>query len=354
MYPASSPTGRLRIVRIPRTTGIAPVIALPSVHRDGAVDPLGGSMRGPSISTAAEEYLHGRLDRGELEVASAAKIATALRELERATGDGPVRRLDRRSAEAWMAETAHLKASTRRLRWGFVSQFCEWAVDEALLERNPFRTVKPPKPARRPPRALPHDAVARLLAVVPDLRGRLIVLLMVQLGLRCVEVARLEVTDVDFGARSLRVRGKGSHERVLPITEECWDALGEYLGRHPASVGPLVRAWSPNGGSLACSAPRASSRPVSEGSISKLMSGWMYAAGVKSSPRDGRSAHALRHTCATDMLNNGADLLEVRDTLGHTSVATTQVYLGSATGRLRSSMEGRRYGGPVAVEEVVA
>lgn len=251
-----------------------------------------------------------------------------------------------------MEATVGNAPSTRRLRWGFVSGFCEWLVDEEVLGRNPFRQVKPPKPPRRPPRALPNDAVGALLSVAPDLRARLIILLMVQQGLRCGGVAGLLIEDVDLAAGVLRVSEKFGNERVLPITEECREALVAYLGRFPASQGPLVRAWRPNGGTGRTCAPVASERPLAAGTVSKMVSAWMYEAGVKSLPRDGRSAHALRHTCATDMLEAGADLMEVRDTLGHTSVATTQAYLGSASGRLRGAMGGRRYGRPPLEEAV--
>jgi integrase/recombinase XerD len=133
-------------------------------------------------------------------------------------------------------------------------------VDEEVLVRNPFRQVKPPKSKRRPPRALSPDQVAALLAVVPDVRARLIVLLMVQQGLRCAGVASLRAEDVDLAGRWMRVREKNGHERTLWITDECAEALTLYLGRWPVASGPLVRAWRHNGGSMRCTAPGARRR----------------------------------------------------------------------------------------------
>lgn len=328
---------------------MAPVVALRSPEVTAASS-LGDDMGGPKVSEAAERYLSERVGRGEIRASSAAKIGVAVRELVAAAGDKPMRRLDRSDAQAWLELTAAKgqKASTRRLRWSMLNVFCEWAVDEELLGRNPFRKCKPPKPPRSVPRALSREEVAAVLGAVPDLRARVVVMLMVQQGLRCVGVASLRVEDVDLGRRVMRVVEKGGHERVLPVTEECAEVLGEYLSRFPASSGPLVRAWRHNGGSgRVMGDPVASDRGLSPATISKWVSEWMRSAGVKVAAGDGKAAHSFRHTCATDMLEAGADLVEVRDMLGHTSVGTTNRYLASSGGRLARAAGGRRYGGRV-------
>lgn len=307
-------------------------------------------MRGPTVSDAMETYLSTRVAQGELSRASAKKIAVGLRDLLDAVGDKPVRKLDRHDANAWLSHTnaKGLAASTRRLRWSYINVFCEWCVDEEMLERNPFRKVKPPKPPRKTAVTLSAEEVARVLAVVPTVRDRLIVLLMVQTGLRCAGVSTLMVEHVDFDRREFWVREKFGHERVLPIPEECWETLCDYLRLWPAERGPLIRAWSPNT-ARAGGRARASERPIGPATISKFLADWMYEAGVKQRARDGKSAHAFRRTCASDMVDQGADIVEVRDTLGHASIATTNDYLGAASPkRLRSAVEGRRYQRPVA------
>lgn len=302
-------------------------------------------MRGPTITEAAELYLEARLARGEITVASAGKIRIAVRQLTRACGDKPLRKFTKADAEAWLAHTQSIgnKASTRRLRWSYLNVFCEWLVDEELLARNPFRNVKPPKPPRRAPRVLNREQVGRLLAACPTLRDELIVMLMVQEGLRCEGVSSLRVEDIDHQRRELRVVEKFGHERTLHVTDECWELLSRFLEKWPASEGPLIRAWSPHCNNQT-GTPRASGRPLTPGVISKFVVSWMWEAGIKRARRDGFSAHALRRTCATDMVENGADLVVVRDVLGHTSIATTNNYLGvAAGGRIRTAMDGRRY-----------
>lgn len=299
---------------------------------------------GPTLQQMAGLYFDGRIARGEITPGSARKMRQHVEGMIRAVGDRPVRKLDKACASAWKESVAHLAPSTQLLYHSTVNAFCEWLVDEEVLVRNPFRRMHLPKPPRRPPRALPSDSVARLLQVVPDIRARVIVLLMVQQGLRCGGVSALQVEDVDLQDRWMRVREKGEHERVLPITDECHEAITLYLSRFPAWSGPLVRQWKKNGGSQRYTELRVTDRPLTPESISKFMSEWMYEAGIKQAPRDGRSAHALRHTCATDMLDGGANITDVQATLGHANVSTTMIYTHVRPQRLVQAMSGRRYG----------
>jgi site-specific recombinase XerD len=129
------------------------------------------------------------------------------------------------------------------------------------------------------------------------------------------------------------VRGKGGHERVLPVMAETLDCLDAYLGEHPCSAGPLIRSyrsWERH-------------QALSAGAISKYVSIWMNDAGIKTGPRDGISAHAGRHTCATDMLRTGAHLRDVQAVLGHAHLSTSETYLPLLVNGLESAMTGRSY-----------
>jgi len=330
---------------------MAPVFALRSLDGDEA----GDDVRGVTITAAMERYLDARIGRGELTPESAKKVRNAVKQLVKAVGDKPIRKLGKADAEQWLAVVAHKQVSTRRLNWSCLRVFCEWCVDEELLVRNPFRQVKPPKPQRRPPRDLPREAVGKLLVAAEradGLRGKVIVLLMVQQGLRCGGVAGLRVEDVDLAARWMRVVEKGGHERSLWITDECHEALVAYLSEHPVyEPGPLVRAWKHPGQRCAGLGPHlnvATERGLDAGTISKWVTGWMYDAGIKRHARDGVTPHALRHTCATNMLDAGADIMDVRAALGHSSVSTTMIYTAVRPQRLPGAMGGRRYGEGVA------
>ena len=203
----------------------------------------------------------------------------------------------------------------RRAQLSVVKGFCAWLAHKQYVGVDPAGGVRRVRLPRYVPRALEVPSVRQLLERVPDERGRLIVLLMVEEGLRCCEVAGIGLHDVNFHDRSVRIAGKGGHERVLPITDETWTALNAYLAKWPAHAGPLIRSYIQTWSGLRA------------GTISKMVSEWMGEAKVKHRPRDGVSAHALRHTSATDMLRAGAHLRDVQAVLGHVSLSTTQRYL---------------------------
>lgn len=223
---------------------------------------------------------------------------------------------------------------TLRNQHGQVAAFLTWLVVTERIARHPLAGVKPPREPRRLPRGLPTEAVTKLLDTL-DPRGQLIVSLMVQEGLRDEETCNLQVADIDYENNAMLVTGKGGHQRVLPISEETLGYLRRYLAEDPVSVGPVVRTLKTS------SYP---GRPMRPDYLSKLIARWMYAAGIKQRPHDGVSGHALRHTCATDMLRNGAHVRDVQAALGHSNLATTSRYLPWVTAPLRDAMAGRRYG----------
>jgi len=154
---------------------------------------------------------------------------------------------------------------------------------------------------------------------------------MVGMGLRCCEVERLEMGQWDRRAQVMVVRGKGSHERALPVPVEVSAALAAYLAEHPAGSGPLVRSYR---------------RPtaLAADTLSGMVSEWFRAAQVKRSARDGVSAHALRATAASDVLDVCGDLRVVQEMLGHQNLATTSIYLRRAgLPQMREAMSGRTY-----------
>jgi site-specific recombinase XerD len=154
------------------------------------------------------------------------------------------------------------------------------------------------------------------------------VLFMVQEGMRCCEVARLEVGDINLRDDVVLVRGKGRRERVLPLSPQTKQAVRDYLAGWPASAGPLIRSYNH---------PR---RGITAAYVSLLVTGWLRAAGIDA------SAHALRHTAATDMLLCGAHVRDVQAALGHAQLSTTERYLPWLVNDLREAMGGRWYGGP--------
>lgn len=279
----------------------------------------------PKLPHVAHAYLADRRSRGELARTSLSTIKYTLAGFIRVVGnDTRPSRIHAGHVEEWLGH-APMAAATARSRLSQLRAFCKWCVRHGYMSRDPTVDVKGPKPPRLVPRSLRLTQVEASLDAAPDRRATLMMLLMVQDGLRCCEVAGLEVGDIDPLERLMLIRGKGGHERVLPISDETTMAMGAYLAEYPATAGPLVRSYNHP------------SRAITPSWVSRLTSTWMHSAGVPD------SGHALRHTAATDMLRAGANIRDVQAVLGHASIATTGRYLGWSMVDLRKATGGRRY-----------
>ena len=244
------------------------------------------------------------------------------------------RQVNRAHVAKWLA-TPNLSAGYRRARVSALKGFTKWCVLNGHMKVDPAMAAKaPPVPAALP-RALTAGQVAKVLSACPDSRSRAIVTLMVQEGLRRKEVAEMQTADVDLANRSVLVRGKGGAgqvTRMLPLSDETVHALDDYLRECPASFGPLIRSKvHPD-------------RGITPHSLGEMVSAVMQSAGVHV-VGDGKSGHALRHSMAHHMIDNGATVLEVKAALGHATVKTTEVYLRGRVEDLRTAMGGRKYRG---------
>lgn len=224
---------------------------------------------------------------------------------------GVVGDVTRRDVERFVG-AAGLAPGTRRRRLSDVRTFWAWLVAAGHATGDPTAGVGPIREPRRLPRQLRAEQVDAIVAACPDARARLIVHLELDTGLRAVEVARLRVDDVDLDGRTMLIRGKGGHERLLPIPRACWSALGEYLAEEPAppGPGPLIRSYNDPSAGL-CAAY-----------VVHLVGKIMRAAGVA----DG-GGHRLRHTMAGGLVRRGVHLRDVQAILGHDNLSTTSRYL---------------------------
>lgn len=273
----------------------------------------------------AHGYVRERVIAGEFAPVTAPQVRRNLARFATHAGVAPAS-LGARHVEAWLASTP-VARSTARHRFSQVRGFCQWLVRHGHLAEDPTVQLKAPRQPRPVPRGYTPTQVTRLLGSCPDPRARLICLLEVQEGLRACEVSRLEMGDVDFGDAVFLVRGKGGKERLLPFSDQTWDALTAYLGGRRVTAGPLIRSYTD---------PAAGLCPAY---IAHLVGGWLRAAGA---PGGG---HGLRHTMATHLLRDGADIRDVQVALGHSSLSSTSVYLPfSDAQRLRKVMGTRWYG----------
>lgn len=283
------------------------------------------------LGELAETWLAERVRRRELGHQTARNYRSSLAGFC-AWYDGPPEDLSEAHICVWLESRSHLSAATRRGDLSALRGFCGWLVRQGRLNTNPCDLVPRIRAPEPVPRALDTWQVHAVLEVCPDARARAIVWCQVGLGLRCGEVARLRVEDWSRERDVILVHGKGDRDRELPVLADVARALDQYLREWPAIRGPLLRSYR---------RPWAGLQPDT---ISGMVSDWMRAAGIKHSARDGVSAHALRHTAASDVLEGCHDLRAVQEMLGHQNLSTTAIYLRRASlDRLRTVMEGRTY-----------
>jgi tyrosine recombinase XerC len=206
--------------------------------------------------------------------------------------------------------------------------FFRFLVAEGFCEQNPLQHLSTPKQERLLPNFLYQNDCFALLAA-PDSsilgqRDRAILELLYATGIRVSELVGLSMHDVDWRGGYLRVFGKGSKERIVPIGKMACQSLGEYLVssrpkllRHPKEAAFFLNRL---GGRL------------SDRSIRRLIDKYVEQAALKTHV----SPHTLRHTFATHLLDNGADLRSVQELLGHTRVSTTQIYTHVTKERLKT------------------
>lgn len=206
-------------------------------------------------------------------------------------------------------------------------------VEHGELGQNPADLLSAPRKEQRLPRVLKAAEVSTLLDRIPAdtalaLRDRALFELAYASGLRAEELVDLDVDAIDFDGEQVRVEGKGGKTRIVPTGEPALRAIARYLqrGRAALHAGDGERALF-----LSKSGKRLSTSDVRR----RLRVWTRRAAGL--SGGGGASPHTLRHSFATHLLENGADLRSIQELLGHASISTTQVYTRVESARLRTA-----------------
>ncbi len=197
------------------------------------------------------------------------------------------------------------------------------------LKNNPFKQIRNPKKEKKMPNFLQYNELESIINSIPldeplHVRNRLIIELLYATGLRVSELTKLKVNQINYGNREIRVVGKGDKERIVFFGEYCEEILKLYINKYRNE---LLKDKDNDYLLLNKDGNRLTSRGV-ELVIENLIKELALKHNV--------SPHTLRHTFATDLLNNGADLKSVQELLGHSSLSTTQIYTHITNERLRS------------------
>jgi len=229
---------------------------------------------------------------------------------------------------SWLAALArtHLASSVAR-KVAAARAWMRWLRRRGHLARSPADELATPKVNRPLPTLLSTDA-AREVVESPDAstwrgaRDRAILELLYGSGLRVSELCGLDLGDIDLAGCSARVKGKGNKERVVPLGAPCVAALARWLGERARGAPPAEGSRTPRPLD-----PRALFVGIRGGRMGRRTVGFIVQTfGESGAGRADLHPHALRHTCATHMLDGGADLRAIQELLGHASLSTTQRY----------------------------
>jgi integrase/recombinase XerD len=279
------------------------------VERGVSVNTLSSYRRDLARYTA---YLAGR-GVGEPAEVTEAHVSDFLATLREGTADHPP-----------------LAASSAARALVAVRGFHRFLALEGEVDTDPAGAVSPPRPPARLPKAIGIDEVERLLAAASvgdtpaSLRDRALLEVLYGAGARISEAVGLDVDDIDADEGVVRLFGKGSKERLVPLGSYAASALGAYLVRGR----PMMAAKGKGTAAVFLN---------QRGSRLSRQSAWsvMRAAAERANLTGHVSPHTLRHSFATHLLDGGADVRVVQELLGHASVTTTQIYTLVTVQRLR-------------------
>ncbi len=229
---------------------------------------------------------------------------------------------------AYLYGQNYTKSTTAR-KLATLRSFYKFLIRRGIVSANPLSTIRTPKQEKRLPRCLDLEQVQKLLDAPGDgdllsSRDKAMLEVLYSSGIRVSELVELEMADLDLQEGVLRVRGKGRKDRLTPIGSQAIKAVQRYFE---------LRATEPK-----CQGPHAQrvflnkhGEGLSTRSVRRKLDKYLLSAGLD----PGISPHTLRHSFATHLLNNGADLRSVQELLGHQSLSTTQIYTHLSTSRVK-------------------
>lgn len=223
------------------------------------------------------------------------------------------------------------EATSRAHKVTVVKSFYNFLVSDGIIPKNPSTTIKMPKKDKLLPVYLTINEINKLLEIdchTPyDYRDKAMIELLYATGARISELVNLKISNIDFTNDLIRVIGKGSKERIIPIEDEAKEALEKYIYEYR----PIILK---NTNTEYVFINRYGN-PLSRQSVFKFIKLECQKKGItkKISP------HTIRHTFATHLLQNGADLRVIQELLGHSDITTTQIYTHLVNEQLKKDYE---------------
>lgn len=240
-----------------------------------------------------------------------------------------------RNYEVFLLDDKGLSPRTVRMHLSVIGGYCRFLIRRGVLRSNPARLVKSPKDKKRLPEFFREESMNEYFEQTKGVLefgsydaklSRMVISLLYGTGIRRSELIGLNRSSVDLSRRVMRVRGKGDKMREIPLLPVICDEISLYL----QSVDSLKECDSSREAPLLQTKKGARLYPVLVDRIVKHEMGSVEGVSGKKSP------HVLRHTLATELLSDGSDLNSIKELLGHSSLAATQVYTHNSIERLKS------------------
>lgn len=232
---------------------------------------------------------------------------------------------------SWMISLMEAGISTKSInrKLSTLKSFFQFLLKKEKIEKDPMLKVTAPKTGKRLPAFVEQDKLAHLLDDIPfpdgfsGLRDQLVMELLYQTGIRRSELIHLQISDIDFQGQLIKVIGKGNKERLIPINRQLRHFIENYLEGRKETFPNLLEL-----GQLLLTDK---GKPMYPKFVYNLVKKYLSLI----TTQEQKSPHVLRHSFATHLSNNGADLNAIKELLGHASLAATQVYTHNTIDRLK-------------------
>lgn len=216
-----------------------------------------------------------------------------------------------------------------------VRSFFRYLQKEGVIEKGYWADVSTPRMPRNLPKFLYYNEILTLLSL-PDIntplgcRDRAILELIYSSGIRVAELVNTTLGSIDFGQKLIKVSGKGSKERILPVGQKAMHSINLYISGARNALLVKSRHKGDGGNKESFLFLNRFGEPLGDRGVRYIFNKYIH----KASRKEGISPHALRHSFATHLLEGGADLRAVQELLGHVSISTTQIYTHVTKDRL--------------------
>lgn len=218
-------------------------------------------------------------------------------------------------------DSCNLKNSTISRRISTLRTFYNYLVDENIVENNVFHNVRNPKLEKKLPNYLNYNEMEELLesidiSTTEGLEKRLLIEMFYSTGCRVSEMINVKISDIDFTNKTIRIMGKGSKERIVYFGDYASKYLDNYLSKVKCDKYLFTNK-------------KGEKLTINE--VEQIVKDIMKHISIKTHV----TPHTLRHTFATHLLNNGADIKTVQELLGHANLSTTGIYTHVSSDRLK-------------------